>query len=165
MQNETVKNNYFTKPDRRPPKSKDKGEISEILKLSTELPYTHTADICGAKIQLKTNSEHASNWWQLNWFITNSDKPDGFIYVINGIEGYEPHLYYDLEKRIILIVNSEYYGAVKSAGALGLAGVILEERGGHPIHSACIGVEKNGINEGVIIIAIYFIVMNSVLYV
>jgi len=152
MQDDAVKNNYFTQPDRRPPKSRDKGEISEILKLSPDLPYVHTADICGAKIQLRTNSKHVSELWQLNWFIIDSKNSDGIIYVIIGVEGYEPHLYYNLEKKIIVIVNSEYYGAVKSAGALGLSGVILKEKA-YPIHGACISVENDGVTEGVIIIA------------
>jgi ATP-dependent phosphoenolpyruvate carboxykinase len=149
-----IKNNYFTVPDRRPPKSKDKGEIEDILgKYGSKFPFLHTADICGARIQLRTNSRHVSDYWILNWYPSHNQNPDGRIYVVNGIEGYEPRLFYNLEKRRILIVNSEYYGAVKSAGALGLAGVILEETGGYPIHGACLGIDKNGTTEGVIIIA------------
>jgi len=61
-----VKNNYFTVPDRRPPKSRDKGEKREILsKYGSEFPFVHTADICGARIQLETNSRHVSDYWVL----------------------------------------------------------------------------------------------------
>ena len=150
-----VKNNYFTKPDRRPPRSPDRGEIEDILKLygKKDFPYTALADICGAKIELRTNSEHVYEFWKLNWFLADEGEPDGVIYVVNGIEGYTPHLYYNFKERKILIVNCEYYGAAKSAGALGLAGVILEERGKYPIHGACVGIPKSEVNEGVIIIA------------
>jgi len=144
--------NYFTQPDRRPPKSVDKGEIDEILKRNFKFPFKATADIAGAKIGLHTNSEHVFKFWKLNWFLTK--KPaEGMIYVIKKVEGYDPHLFYDLKGKRILIVNSEYYGAAKSAGALGLAGTILEKKQGYPIHGACVTVEKNGLNEGVIIIA------------
>jgi ATP-dependent phosphoenolpyruvate carboxykinase len=149
-----IKNNYFTVPDRRPPKSRDQGEIDEILgQYGTEFPFVHTANICGARIQLRTNSRHVSQYWILNWYPSHNRNPDGVMYVVKDIAGYEPHLFYNLEERKTLIVNSEYYGAVKSAGALGLAGVILEDRGGYPIHGACLGIDKNGSTEGVVIIA------------
>lgn len=154
MPEQRVKNNYFTVPDRRPPKSRDQGEIKQILsKYGSEFPFVHTADICGARIQLRTNSRHASDYWVLNWYPSHNQNPDGVIYVAKDIEGYEPHLFYNLEKREMLVVNSEYYGVVKSAGALGLAGVVLEEKGGYPIHGACLGINKNGTTEGVVIIA------------
>jgi len=154
MQDLNVKNNYFTFPDRRPEKSRDQGEIDEILtKFGSELPYVYTANISGAKIQLRTNSEHVSDFWQLNWYLADAKKAEGTVYVINGLEGYEPHLFYNLDQRKIVIVNSEYYGAAKSAGALGLTGAILQERGGYPIHGGCVAIEKKGKNEGIIIIA------------
>jgi len=155
MKDIKVENNYFTQPDRRPPKSPDKGEIDEILnKHESQLNFKSMANVGGAKIQIKTNSKHVIDWWKLNWFLSDdNENPEGKIFVIKGVEGYDPHLFYNLKERKTLIVNSEYYGAAKSAGALGMAGVILEKRGGYPIHGACIGVEKNGINEGVIVIA------------
>ena len=145
--------NYFTRPDRRPPKSKDRGEIEEILRKSSLAPLNAVANICGAKIELRTDSKHVYQYWCLNWEIVQ-DPADGVIWVINGVEGYDPHLFYNLETKTILIVNSEYYGAVKSAGALGLAGVILKKK--YPIHGACVGygdwVYGDWMN-GVIIIA------------
>lgn len=154
MKDSKVNNNYFTQPDRRPPKSADKGEIEKILsKYGSKLKFVSTADVAGAKIQLKTNSEHVFEWWNLNWFITDNTNIEGRVFVVRDVEGYDPHLFYDIKNRKILIVNSEYYGAAKSSGALALAGIILEERGGYPIHGACVGIEKNGINEGVVMIA------------
>jgi len=141
-----MENNYFTRPDRRPPKSPDKGEIDEILaRYEEEVPYIHTADVCGARIQLKTSSKHVSDFWSLNWFPADgvrSGDPDGTVYVVTGVEGYEPHQFYDLKSKRMLIVNSEYYGAAKSAGVLGLAGKILEESDAYPIHGACVGIKK-----------------------
>ncbi|MEM2695880.1 MAG: hypothetical protein QXU09_02975 [Thermoproteota archaeon] len=144
--------NYFTYPDRRPPKSRDKGEVDEVLSRNIKLPFVHVADVCGAKIELRTNSKHVSRWWQLNWRLCNS-KPDGTVYVINGVEGYEPHLFYDLKGKRVLIVNSEYYGAAKSNGALGLASVILKEQAKFPLHAAAVSFEREGKEYGVAIIA------------
>ena len=41
-----VSNNYFTKPDRRPLKFPDRGEIDDVLKLygSREFPYVLSAN-------------------------------------------------------------------------------------------------------------------------
>ena len=154
MQDFKVKNNYFTLPDRRPGKSRDQGEIDEILaRFGSMLPHAYTANISGAKIQLRTNSQHVSDFWQLNWYLADAKEAEGAVYVINGLEGHEPHLFYNLDEKKILIVNSEYYGAAKSAGALGLTGAILDEKGGYPIHGGCVAIEEDGRNEGVIIIA------------
>jgi ATP-dependent phosphoenolpyruvate carboxykinase len=154
MNHEATDNNYFTYPDRRPSKSKDNGEINEILEKNIQLPFIHIVDICGAKIQLRTNSKHVSDWWQLNWnIIDSSSEPDGIVYVINGIKGHEPHLFYNIDERKVLIVNSEYYGAAKSAGALGLASIILEEKGKYPVHGASVGLVTDGEFLGVVIIA------------
>jgi ATP-dependent phosphoenolpyruvate carboxykinase len=147
-------NNYITFPDRRPPAFKDKGEIEEILrKHSSNLPYVHVANICGAKIRLLTNSKHVSEFWQLNWFASNSNYSDGDVYIIKGVEGYEPCLFYNLEKRIVLGVNTEYYGLAKSKGALGLAAEILKERGKYPMHAASVVIVRNNERFGVVIIA------------
>mgnify|MGYP001089912636 CR=1 FL=1 len=149
-----LKNNYFTVPDRRPPKSRDKGEIGEILnKYGPEFPFIQTADICGARIQLRTDSKHVAEYWRLNWYPAHNQNPDGIVYYLKDVKGYEPHLFYNLKERRTLIINTEYYGGAKSAGALGLAGVILEERDAYPIHGACLGIDKNGRAEGVVIIA------------
>jgi hypothetical protein len=151
-----VKNNYFTQPDRRPPKSADKGEIDDILSKAGDLPYTHLADIATAKIQMKTDSKHVIDYWKLNWFEAKEqdEEPEGFMYSVNGIPGYEPHLYYDLKGKRIAVVNTEYYGTMKSAGALGLSGVVLADRGGYPIHGSCVGFEKSpGEYECLVVIA------------
>jgi len=154
MRDSKVKNNYFTFPDRRPPKVRDRGEIDKILNKVQELPYEAVADICGAKIMLKTNSLHVYEYWNLNWFpASNKGDVDGIIYNVYGVEGYEPQIFYNFEKRKTLIVNCEYYGAAKSAGALGLATHILEDRGGYAIHGACVAVPNSSGYAGVIIVA------------
>jgi hypothetical protein len=147
-------NNYVTFPDRRPPSFKDSGEIDKILaKYGEVLPFKHTANLCGARIRLYTNSKHVSEFWQLNWYQSNSDDFDGEVYIIKGVDGYEPCLYYDLNRRIALGVNSEYYGLAKSKSALGLATEILKEKGKYPIHGASVAFKRKGKLIGVALIA------------
>lgn len=147
-------NNYITFPDRRPRAFKDSGEIDKILEeYGSNLLFTHTADICDVKIRLKTNSKHVSEFWQLNWYQSNSKNADGEVYIIKGVKGYEPCLFYDLDRRIALGINSEYYGLAKSKSALGLTAEILKEKGKYPIHGASIALEKDGKHSGVAIIA------------
>jgi len=147
-------NNYTTFPDRRPPAFKDKGEIDRILgKYSLDLPFVHTANICGAKIRLSTNSKHVSEFWQLNWHACDSNNVDGEVYAITNVNGYEPCLFYNLDRKIVLGVNSEYYGSVKSKSALGLATEILKEKKKYPMHAASVAIEKDNKHSGVAIIA------------
>jgi len=147
-------NNYVTFPDRRPPALKDRGEIDKILaKYSGALPFKHTANLCGARVRLETNSEHVSEFWQLNWFKSNSKGFDGKVYIIKKVDGYEPCLFYDIERKIAVGVNTEYYGLAKSKSALGLATEVLKEKGKSPIHGASVGFERGGEFLGVAMIA------------
>jgi len=147
-------NNYVTFPDRRPLALKDGGEIGEILaKHGEALPFRHTANLCGARIRLITNSKHVSRFWQLNWHPANSEGSDGEVYIIKGVDGYEPCLYYDLKRKIAVGVNSEYYGLAKSKSALGLATKILKEKDKYPIHGASVGFKRKDKFLGVAIIA------------
>jgi len=147
-------NNYVTFPDRRPPKFKDNGEIDKILeKYGSNLPFTHIADLCGAKIKLRTDSKHISEFWQLNWHKSNSKNPDGEVYIIKNVEGYEPCLFYDLDRKITVGVGTGYYGLAKSNSALGLATETLKTKGKYPIHGASVSFERGGKTFGVAIIA------------
>jgi hypothetical protein len=92
--------NYLTFPDRRPPAGRGKKDIDKILaEYDQNLPFFHRANICGATISLKTNSKHVYKFWQLNWHKSFS-KVDGEVYVLTGVEGYEPCLLYDLDKKL-----------------------------------------------------------------
>jgi hypothetical protein len=146
--------NYITFPDRRPPAFKGKKEIDEILaEYGLNLPFFHKANICGATISLKTNSKHVYRFWQLNWHQSFSNEIDGEVYILTGIKDYEPCLFYDLDRKIAMGVNSEYYGLVKSKAALGLAAEILKSRAKYPMHAASVGFGPSNNCWGVAIIA------------
>jgi hypothetical protein len=145
--------NYLTFPDRRPPARRSKKDIDKILaEYDQNLSFFHRANICGATISLKTNSKHVYKFWQLNWHESFS-KIDGEVYVLTGVEGYEPCLLYDLDRKIAVCVNSEYYGLAKSKAALGLAAEILKNKGKYPMHAASVGFGTRDNCWGVAIIA------------
>lgn len=114
--------------------------------------YHWNANIHGIVIRLYTNSAHLYDFWVENWFPgprTQNVLPHGLIYAVTGIEGMEPHAYYNHETRTAIFVNTEYYGQCKS-WALGMAADILETQHGiHSIHGSC--AVLNG--KGVVIIA------------
>ena len=57
-------NNYMAFPYKRPTAFRDKGEIDEILKeYGSKIPFVSTANICRAKIRLRTNSKHVAEFW------------------------------------------------------------------------------------------------------
>jgi ATP-dependent phosphoenolpyruvate carboxykinase len=146
--------NYLTFPDRRPPALKGEKKIDKILtEYSSNLPFFHKANICGATISLKTNSKHVYRFWQLNWYQSFSKDIDGEVYILTGIKGYEPCLFYDLDRKIAVGINSEYYGLAKSKAALGLAAEILKNKGKYPMHAASVGFGPSDDCWGVAMIA------------
>ncbi|MDH4226147.1 MAG: hypothetical protein OEV59_00130 [Deltaproteobacteria bacterium] len=114
--------------------------------------YHWNANIHGIVIRLRTNSYHLYDFWVENWFAgprTHTVMPHGLIYAVTGVEGHEPHAYYNHETRTAVFINTEYYGQCKS-WALGLAADILEaQHNVHSIHGSCAIVK----GKGVVIIA------------
>ncbi|MCK5235629.1 MAG: pyridoxal phosphate-dependent aminotransferase, partial [Deltaproteobacteria bacterium] len=110
--------------------------------------YHWTANIHGIAIKLHTNSYHLYDFWVENWFAgprTHTILPHGLIYAVNGVEGHEPHAYYNHETRTAIFINTEYYGQCKS-WALGIAADILEtQHDMHSIHGSCAVVYGKGI--------------------
>ncbi len=114
--------------------------------------YHWNANIHGIIIRLVTNSFHLYDFWVDNWFPApriQTVLPHGTIYAVKDIEGFKPHAYYNHETRTAIIMNTEYYGQLKS-WALGMAADILEtQHNTHSIHGACAVVY----GKGVVIIA------------
>lgn len=114
--------------------------------------YHWKADIHGITIELITNSFHLYDYWVENWYPATGGQgafAHGTLYAVMGIEGEEPHAYYNHETKTAIFVNTEYYGQCKS-WALGISADILEtQHNVHSIHGSC--AVLNG--RGVVIIA------------
>jgi hypothetical protein len=152
--------NYITDVKGRIESSKDitveeKNELVELAsrKIGEDFEAYHwNANIHGIAIRLHTNSFHLYDFWVENWFPaprTQTILPHGTIYAVKGVQGQEPHAYYNHETRTAVFINTEYYGQCKS-WALGMAADILEtQHGVHSIHGSCAVVY----GKGVVIIA------------
>ena len=110
-------------------------------------------DIDGFCIQLFTNSSHLYEFWVENWFsMSRKIRSHGRIYAVLDPEfkNGEPYAAYNPETKTAIIFNTEYYGQIKSSGALGISCDIAEDQHDiHSIHGSCI--EVNG--DGVVLIA------------
>lgn len=110
------------------------------------------ASIDGFCMQLFTNSNHLDEFWRENWFsMPREVKSHGRIYAVLDpkFQGGKPHAFYNPETKTAVILNTEYYGQVKS-WALGIACDIAEDQHDiHSIHGSC--VEVNG--KGIVLIA------------
>lgn len=110
--------------------------------------YHARANINGIIVRLNTNVYHLHDFWVENWYPaprTHTVLPHGTIYAVDGIEGHEPHAYYNHETRTAIFINTQYYGQCKS-WALGMAADILEtQHDVHSIHGSCAVVYGKGV--------------------
>jgi len=106
-------------------------------------------DIDGFCIQLFTNSYHLNEFWMENWFsMSRKIRSHGRIYAVLDpeFENGKAYAAYNPETKTAVIFNTEYYGQVKSWGALGISCDIAEDQHDiHSIHGSCIEVNGDGI--------------------
>ena len=152
--------NYITDVKGRAPsvtdvsvEERDRLVLLAQKKLDSDFETYHwNANIHGIVIRLYTNSAHLYDFWVENWFPaprTGVILPHCVIYAVKGVEGMEPHAYYNHETRTAVFINTEYYGQCKS-WALGMAADVLEtQHNVHSIHGSC--AVMNG--KGIVIIA------------
>ncbi|MFH1755179.1 MAG: pyridoxal phosphate-dependent aminotransferase, partial [Candidatus Latescibacterota bacterium] len=84
--------------------------------------YEWNANIGGMIIQLRTNSPHLNDFWMDNWYPSQLEadlEPHGILYGAKGIPGREPRAFYNSESRTGVLVNSAFYGQLRSL-ALGM---------------------------------------------
>jgi aspartate/methionine/tyrosine aminotransferase len=84
--------------------------------------YEWNAVISGVIVQLRTNVSHLYDFWVENWYPAQIEadlEPHGIIYAVDGIPGREPRAFYNSDTKTGVIVNTDYYGALRSL-ALGL---------------------------------------------
>lgn len=127
--------NYVTQSKARVKANKNTGvaEFNGLLKkalavLASAGSTSSKANLNGVIVELITNSEHQTTFWQNNWWPAEGRVlPHARIYSVMGVEGLEAGAYYCPALNTSLFVNTEYYGQCKS-WALGMAAAILEKR-------------------------------------
>jgi aspartate/methionine/tyrosine aminotransferase len=110
--------------------------------------YEWNANIAGMVIQLRTNSPHLSDFWMENWYPSQLEadiEPHGILYGIKAIPGREPRAFYNSESRTGVLVNSAFYGQLRSL-ALGMVTDIGERLFDlHGVNGACLDVGGAGL--------------------
>ena len=122
--------------------------VSKAVKALGNEWYGWKASIDGFCMQLFTNSPHLYEFWIENWFSMSREvRSHGRIYAIMDpdLNNGEPHAFYNPETKTAVILNTEYYGQIKS-WALGITCDIAEDQHDiHSIHGSCIEVHGDGI--------------------
>jgi len=103
--------------------------------------YEWNANIGGMVIQLRTNSPHLNDFWMENWYPSQLEadlEPHGILYGAKSIPGREPRAFYNSESRTGVLVNSAFYGQLRSL-ALGMVTDVGERLFDlHGINGACL---------------------------
>ncbi|NIM20545.1 MAG: aminotransferase class I/II-fold pyridoxal phosphate-dependent enzyme [Candidatus Latescibacteria bacterium] len=110
--------------------------------------YEWNANISGMVIQLRTNSPHLNDFWMENWYPSQLEadlEPHGILYGAKAIPGREPRAFYNSESRTGVLVNSAFYGQLRSL-ALGMVTDVGERLFDlHGINGACLDFRGMGI--------------------
>ena len=97
--------------------------------LGCENTFEWNAGINGAVVQLRTNVGHLNDFWVENFYPAQLEtglEPHGVIYAVDGIPGREPRAFYNSETKTGFLINTDYYGSLRSL-ALGLV-IDISER-------------------------------------
>jgi hypothetical protein len=128
----------------------DVDERDKLLeKYQERVLFENKADIYGCCIKLLTDSEDTKERWQDNfYFMSQSIRSHGRLYVFDDPRLEGMHVYYDAFTKTLFLFNCDYYGWTKSL-ALAVAGDILEdEHQIYHVHGAAVDV--NGIGVSII---------------
>ena len=106
------------------------------------------ANIGGVVIQLRTNSPHLYQFWVDNWYPAQLEtdlEPHALIYAVKGLPGRAPGAVYHPESRTGFVINSAFYGQLRSL-ALTAATDLLESTGAtHVVRAAAVELGGRGL--------------------
>lgn len=115
-------------------------------KYGDQILYEVKSEIYGCCIKLITGDrEVRDRWMESFYFISQSIRSHGRLYVMQDPSEGENRVYYDPQSKTAFLINIDYYGWVKSL-ALSVAGDVLEdEHSIYSVHGACLDVEGQGV--------------------
>lgn len=122
----------------------DKEQLT--ARYGTRVPYEVKSDVYGCCMKLLTGSRPVKErWGESFYFISQSIRSHGRLYVVEDTAEAQNTLYYDPQSKTAFLVNVAYHGLIKSL-ALSVAGDILEdEHGIYSVHGACLDVRGRGV--------------------
>lgn len=110
-----------------------------------QVAYEVKSEVYGCCIKLLTGDRVVKERWEENfYFISQSIRSHGRLYVLIDPDVPEDTVLYDPASKTAFLINIGYYGWIKSL-ALSVAGDVLEdEHGIYSVHGACIDVGGRG---------------------
>jgi hypothetical protein len=116
-----------------------------LSEIGQDLPYGLKANISGVCIKLNTDIDFWADEWRRNWFpMLHTIHSHGRLFVRNV--GGKEMVKYDPLSNTAFLLDTDYYGYVKSI-ALALAGDVMEENHDiYSIHGACLDVDGHGVS-------------------
>lgn len=109
--------------------------------------FEWNASLCGAVVQLRTNSPHLADFFQENFYPASLEgdiEPHAVVYAVKDAPGREPQAHLSLETATAFLFNTALYGQVRSA-ALALAGETASRASGALLaHAAALDVGGKG---------------------
>jgi len=110
--------------------------------------FEWNANINGVIVQLRTNIAHLYDFWMENWYPAQLEadlEPHGIIYAVDGIAGRESRAFYNSETKTGILINTDYYGPLRSL-ALGLVADVSERLfGTHSIRGMSADIDGQGL--------------------
>lgn len=121
-----------------------KGELA--ARYNSQVIFEVKSDVYGCCIKLLTGQRLVKDRWEENfYFISQSIRSHGRLYVVVDKSEGDNRVYYDPQSKTAFLVNIDYYGWIKSL-ALSLAGDVLEdEHDIYSVHGACLDVRGRGV--------------------
>ncbi len=109
--------------------------------------FEWNASLCGAVVQLRTNSPHLADFFQENFYPASLEgdiEPHAVVYAVKDAPGREPQAHLSPETATAFLFNTALYGQVRSA-ALALAGETASRTSGAFLaHAAALDVGGAG---------------------
>jgi len=122
------------------------GEKEEYAgRYAPQARYEVKSEVYGCCIKLLTGDKGVKERWEENfYFISQSIRSHGRLYVVADQAVPENTVLYDPASKTAFLINIGYYGWIKSL-ALSVAGDVLEdEHGIYSVHGACIDADGRG---------------------
>lgn len=110
--------------------------------------FEWNAAIAGAVVQLRTNSPHLADFYQENFYpapLEGELEPHGVIYAVKDLPGREAQALVSLETHTAFVLNTAFYGQVRSVALQLAAEVAVRATGALFAHCAALDVDGRGV--------------------
>ncbi len=120
-------------------------ERKELAQKCLLAPSTRklVASLMDVPVALYTNDDHLRYFWSLNWEVAVDKEPLIHVYAVMGIANQDPQAWYNSETKTAVLINTNYYGQIKSWALGALADFLETEKNILSLHASCLADEEN----------------------